>query len=417
VPVDPVDPVEMLPHHLLQQHPNLGLLVGVAQAFLQAPMHLLNKTCCCCFYRAYTQQNSPVAELTSLQTKDHATLSLLVRGRRASNPPLLVVHGGPGASSFPSRLTSAFSRLEQHFTVVYYDQRSALKSGYQNIQRQNNHTPHTKSMFLNSLTIPQHVTDLICVAEHICHQFNVDQIHLLGGSWGTILVQLAARDRPELFKSITLRGVVVDTPKSEQLSTRYVLTQQRMLGAKHYSEEDIGKHQRRFTSPLRRRHTFAKLLEQRTQLAAVGGVAYRTAQKVKQDKVPGYEWTSKALLMKNALLCEELTLKEIYYGVFNGHLTLKALWPSLKNYVSLHHVKELKVSTVLVLQGRHDYCTCSSLVAKWFDTLKVVGGDEDGGGGDGKKKLVWFENSGHAPHIEEPDKFVQCMVTHVLLNE
>jgi pimeloyl-ACP methyl ester carboxylesterase len=51
----------------------------------------------------------------------------LIRGERATNPPLVLLHGGPGMSK-----TSFFRRcnapLEKSFTVVYWDQRGAGKS-------------------------------------------------------------------------------------------------------------------------------------------------------------------------------------------------------------------------------------------------------------------------------------------------
>jgi len=53
--------------------------------------------------------------------------SIWFRGVAVSNPALILLHGGPGASE--SALFRYYnSALEQHFTVVYWEQRGAGRS-------------------------------------------------------------------------------------------------------------------------------------------------------------------------------------------------------------------------------------------------------------------------------------------------
>ncbi len=52
---------------------------------------------------------------------------VMIRGESATNPPLILLHGGPGPSETP--LFRHFNAaLEKSFTVVYWDQRGAGKS-------------------------------------------------------------------------------------------------------------------------------------------------------------------------------------------------------------------------------------------------------------------------------------------------
>jgi proline iminopeptidase len=58
---------------------------------------------------------------------------------------------------------------------------------------------------------------------------------------------------------------------------------------------------------------------------------------------------------------------------------------------------------VYFVLGRHDRTTCTTTAESYFNALQSP-----------KKALVWFERSGAAPNYEEPDTFIQFMVTTVL---
>ena len=58
--------------------------------------------------------------------------------------------------------------------------------------------------------------------------------------------------------------------------------------------------------------------------------------------------------------------------------------------------------SVLVAQGRHDYCTASPLVEPHLKRKLAVGPGC-------AKQLCWFEKSGHAPCKEEPIEFARLL--------
>ena len=66
----------------------------------------------------------------SIAAIDRVTLGdveqgMLIRGVNTANPVLLYLHGGPGTSELGMVRQHNLSALEQHFTVVVWDQRGA----------------------------------------------------------------------------------------------------------------------------------------------------------------------------------------------------------------------------------------------------------------------------------------------------
>ena len=49
---------------------------------------------------------------------------------------------------------------------------------------------------------------------------------------------------------------------------------------------------------------------------------------------------------------------------------------------------------VVLVQGRHDQVAPGAAAQRYADLLQAP-----------DKQLVWFENSAHTPHLEEPGKF------------
>lgn len=65
---------------------------------------------------------------------------------------------------------------------------------------------------------------------------------------------------------------------------------------------------------------------------------------------------------------------------------------------NLEKIREVQIP-VFLIQGRHDWNIPSTLAEKWLKQLKAP-----------KKKLYWFENSGHGPLDKESQKFNQVMI-------
>lgn len=99
---------------------------------------------------------------------------------------LLVVHGGPGNSHMSVR--PDFAPLEQHYTLVYYDQRGNGRS----------------SLIADPLrlAIDHHVRDLEAVRRH----FGLERVNLLGNSWGGLLAAVYASEHPDRIGRLLLHS-------------------------------------------------------------------------------------------------------------------------------------------------------------------------------------------------------------------
>jgi proline iminopeptidase len=64
-------------------------------------------------------------------------------------------------------------------------------------------------------------------------------------------------------------------------------------------------------------------------------------------------------------------------------------------------VRRLKVPVIMLL-GRHDYATPSSITADWMRGLTAP-----------RKRVLWFEHSAHLPMIEEPGRVLKALIEQV----
>jgi pimeloyl-ACP methyl ester carboxylesterase len=125
---------------------------------------------------------------------------ITIRGQDRDNPVLLVLHGGPGATTSP--LASNFLGWERDFSLVQWDQRGAGKT-------------FGKSGPLDpSVTIARMAEDGEELAEFLRQHLHKDKIILLGWSWGSTLGVEMVKERPDLFYAYVGTGQIVNVRKN-----------------------------------------------------------------------------------------------------------------------------------------------------------------------------------------------------------
>ena len=234
----------------------------------------------------------------------------MIRGESIANPPLILLHGGPGLSE--TALFRYFNApLEKRFTVVYWDQRGAGKSFYRNIPR-------------SSMTVEQFIADLDELVEYVCERLGKTKVAIFGHSWGSVLGPLYAARFPEKVGAYVGSGQIGDWAAAEVATYAFALAEAERLG------------KRRAVKKLR----------------AIGPPPH-TAQSLR---------TQRTLLSRQRLNLIELA-------------------PTLQ-------------APVFFFLGRKDHWVPVENSLAYLDALAAP-----------SKELVWFEESGHEPFMDEPTKF------------
>ena len=291
--------------------------------------------------------------------------SVWFRGRDRRAPVLILLHGGPGASE--SALFRRYdAALEQHFVVVYWDQRGTGRSFDADLPR-------------DSLTIRRLLLDLDALVDTVSVRFGARQVVLLGHSWGTALGTLYAQAHPERVAAYVGVAQIADFAAGERLSLAWALGQAQARG-------DSG--------GLR---TLCRMRPAPRSVAdelALGRLVERYGGTNRSGpSTGGMIWAS--------LRTDELGLLDLVRFGRGNRFSLTALRPE---YATLELTRHREFATpVVFMLGRHDWHVPSVLAADYFATIRAPA-----------KRLVWFERSAHNPPFEEPDAFVRAVVTHVL---
>jgi pimeloyl-ACP methyl ester carboxylesterase len=285
---------------------------------------------------------------------------VLIRGESVANPPLILLHGGPGWSE--TRFFRLFNApLERIFTVVYWDQRGAGKSFDRGIPR-------------SSMTVEQFIRDLDELVDTVCRRLGKTQVVLFGHSWGSALGVLYAARFPQKVAAYIGSGQYGDAAAGEVASYRYALAEAKRRGYKSALKKlhEIG------PPP----HTADRLLSERTWVARLEGSMRPTA------------WWK---LARIALGVKESSLVDLPQLIRGFRFSLDAMWVETSQLNLFHLAPTLDMPTFFFL-GRKDHWVPPEVSVAYINALDAP-----------SKRLVWFEESGHEPFADEPAKFNALM--------
>lgn len=256
--------------------------------------------------------------------------------------PLLLLHGGPG---FPSDYLERLSALGDGRPVIFYDQLGCGRSD--------------RPKDTNLWHMARFVEELRCVRREL----GLRRVHLLGHSWGTMLVADYMLTRPAGVESLILAGPCLSIPRyiqdvaklREELPAE---VQETLMRHETAATTDSAEYQRAGMAFLRkhvcRLDPWPREMEQ--SLAGMGGEVYNTM------------W---------------------------GPSEFYATGP-LKGYDRTSRLSELQLP-VLFTAGRFDECTPSA--SAWYQSL-VPG-----------SRLVIFEKSSHMTMLEESEAYIRALRT------
>jgi pimeloyl-ACP methyl ester carboxylesterase len=146
---------------------------------------------------------------------------IAVRGRRADNPVIVFVHGGPGDAQSP--FLAEFAPWEENFTVLTWDQRGSGKT----YGRYGNATPRmaTPEAALETLT-----RDAIEVADYARRRLRKERVVLIGHSWGSVVGLNVVKRRPELFHAYVASAFLASWPLTIEAREVWIRAQAKKAG-------------------------------------------------------------------------------------------------------------------------------------------------------------------------------------------
>jgi pimeloyl-ACP methyl ester carboxylesterase len=286
---------------------------------------------------------------------------VMIRGENLANPLLVVLHGGPGFSD------TAFLRyhtpdLEQNFTVVYWDQRGAGRSYRSDIPR-------------SSMTVAQLMADLDELVDRVRKRFAKDKVAILGHSWGSALGVLYAARFPEKVAVYVGVAQLGDWAASEVASYAKAVAE-----AERQGNHAVLKKLRAIGPPP---HTVQNVFVERT-----------CAERLRGGLRPKALWATARMVLG----APESSLLELRSTFRAFRFCMESMWPEVSRLNLIEAVPALEVPVVYMLGRRDPWIPAETSVA-YFDVLRAP-----------SKKLVWFEESGHEPFVDEPSKFVAAML-------
>lgn len=308
-----------------------------------------------------------VAELTSVEVNGH-DLGLLIRGQNRDNPVLLFLAGGPGGSELGA-MRRHLPALEEHFTVVTWDQRGAGRS-YGELDP------------ADTLTLDGVVADTVAVTDYLRDRFDQERIFLLGQSWGSILGVLAVQAAPDRYRAFVGVGQMVSP-----VATDRIFYDDTLAWAEQTGQDGLA-----------------------AQLREIGPPPYedpRNYEIALSHEMDMYPYDHSANSEGVGQMSENLFVGEYSFTeqvrILSGTLdTFVILYPQLQQIDFRETATTFEIPMFFV-QGAHEAPGRAQIFDEWYAQVQAP-----------VKDLVVLGTSGHRPMFEQPDEFVDFLVTEVL---
>jgi len=284
--------------------------------------------------------------------------SVLIRTKNINNPIILFLHGGPGMPLM--YLSYKFQRpLENHFTVVQWDQRGAGKS-------------YDPEIPIQSINVEQYISDARQLIDTLRNRYHQKKIFIVGHSWGTYLASILVTRYPDLFYAYISVGQVVDDEKEKKIQREFLWTEAKINNDTALISRLENPGFKSYESWLFKYGGELKHSKNITPLLITGLLS------------PEYTFKDALNVAKGPQFC-------------NKHMKYNAIQGSIFDNLTKYDIP------VYFLTGVHDYSTPFSLIKQYCDSIQAP-----------LKELIWFKESAHFPFFEEPKKFDSILIEHIL---
>jgi L-proline amide hydrolase len=278
--------------------------------------------------------------------RDYQTWFRVTGDLRSGKPPVVILHGGPGAAH---DYTDSFKLLANRGrAVVHYDQLGCGRS------------THLRGKAADFWTVGLFLDEL----DNLLRQLGIaDSYHVVGQSWGGMLGAEHGVTQPKGLYAL----VIADSPASMELWVEEANKLREALPA------DV--------QATLLRHEKAGTTESPEYTTAVGVFYDRHLCRVKP------------MPQEVARSFAQIAADPTVYHTMNGPSEFHVIG-SLKSWSIIDRVHRIKAPTLLI-SGKHDEAT-PAVVRPFADGIKGA-------------RWEIFENSSHLPHVEETERCMQVI--------
>jgi pimeloyl-ACP methyl ester carboxylesterase len=295
---------------------------------------------------------------------------IIIKSKDMTNPVLLYVHGGMPDYFLTQKYPTG---LENYFTVVWWEQRGSGLSFNPDV------TP-------KAITSKQLISDTLEVTNYLRNRFGKEKIYLMGHSGGTYIGIQAAAQAPELYYAYIGVAQMSDQLDSERLAYEYML--------KKFKENGNTKMVRKLeAAPVTLKDGIpdSYLALRDGAMHSLGiGTTHNMRSVISGIFLP-------------SLTFREYTLREKFnLWRAKSQSGVSSIWNEITTTDLSMQVTGIDIP-VYIMAGRYDYTVNYDLQKNYFMKINAP-----------EKGFYTFDNSAHSPLFEEPETFIEIMVSDVL---
>ncbi|QQJ81399.1 alpha/beta fold hydrolase [Staphylococcus pseudintermedius] len=310
--------------------------------------------------KTYVEQDGRTIQKHYLTLNGHRQ-GIIIESRGTDKPILLIVHGGPGFPLY-SFFRAHHIDLTDRYTVVFWDQRGTGMS----------YTRETVEM-------ADLISDSYQLIQFLRYHFQQEQVYLMCHSFGTIIGTHLAHRYPEYIAAYIGMGQLGDVFGNEQCILQHLI----FLAHEERNQRAIQQLKAiHLTRDFNKDCQYEKARQRYTARYHVGFSSR------------GYSvWRMFRVMMQTPYyrLIERINIVRGSLSTFE-HLTSEMAHTNLNDIA-----QEIKVP-FYVLQGVHDMQTTYEDSKAFFEHV-----------GSAAKRFYAFQDTAHAPFVDEPEKMIEIM--------
>lgn len=292
---------------------------------------------------------------------------VLICGTDTNKPILLMIHGSNPQTAYFKKYNAA---LEEHFIVVYWEQRGTGKS-------------YCKTIDQDSITLENHIEDAYVLTKYLQKEFHKDKIFILGHSMGSLIAIKTVEKYYDEYIAYIGVSQMTDQKKSDTLAIEY-FTQK---ATQHNDKKSLKKIKEFYHMPIEKDLVLKRLQLGQKIMLKYGGFLYDTSLLGIFKMVIAPLFTSKIYSFKDILNVVRLRSSRLYLSY---------------EYNILESIKSIKIP-IYLLHGKEDYLISYVLAKEFYEKLKAP-----------KKEFITFTYSAHLLPYDEAEKFNNVLIEKVL---